>query len=307
MASPKHPRPPGGSRWPALAVAAALALGLALTGPGPQAAAAEPVPGSYAEALAVSATDPTAVPAGADDADCRPTRRHPRPVVLVHGTASNSYATWAGLAPRLARTGYCVFTVDHGAQLPLGPFGGTAALSDSAHQVQNTVFTVLQETGAEQVDLVTHGSGGLVARHVTERLTRGRPVVRRIVALAPPNRGVDPGLLVRLLTGLPGADSLLGIACAACTQQLVDSDYLASLNRLGEVGRGVRPTVIASRDDHVVPPSRTLLRGRRARTVVLQDVCPDARAGHRQLPYDRLTRQLVRRALDPRHARRPSC
>ena len=75
-------------------------------------------------------------PPGANNWACKPTARHPRPVVLVHGTAGNKNTNWQTYAPLLANNGYCVFALTYGvsAGTPKGldQFGGLDAIETSA-------------------------------------------------------------------------------------------------------------------------------------------------------------------------------
>jgi triacylglycerol esterase/lipase EstA (alpha/beta hydrolase family) len=80
---------------------------------GPAAADIGPRQTNYVAALLYSVIRADASPPGANDWSCRPSARHPHPVVLVHGTAENRYTTWSELAPRLAHDGYCVFALNY--------------------------------------------------------------------------------------------------------------------------------------------------------------------------------------------------
>ena len=73
-----------------------------------------PETGSFLVAAAYSIGHPAASPPGANDWSCRPSARHPRPVVLVHGTWENRYDNFARLSPTLKRDGYCVFALNYG-------------------------------------------------------------------------------------------------------------------------------------------------------------------------------------------------
>src|SRR5689334_749169 len=92
----------------ALGCAAAATLTLATT---PAAAAGPELP-DFPAALLYSVAQPDASPAGANDFACRPSSRHPRPVVLVHGTYENRFDNFARLSPSLKRDGYCVFALN---------------------------------------------------------------------------------------------------------------------------------------------------------------------------------------------------
>ena len=85
-------------------------------------------------------------PPGANNFSCKPTARHPRPVVLVHGTAGNKNTNWQTYAPLLANNGYCVFALTYGvaAGTPKGldQFGGLDSIETSAQQLKTFVAKV---------------------------------------------------------------------------------------------------------------------------------------------------------------------
>lgn len=39
--------------------------------------------------------------------NCKPSAKHPRPIVLVHGLTANAWDNWLYIRPRLALKGYC--------------------------------------------------------------------------------------------------------------------------------------------------------------------------------------------------------
>ena len=52
--------------------------------------------------------------AGANDWSCTPTRAHPTPVVVVHGTFGDSQNLLERLTWSIHAAGYCVFALDYG-------------------------------------------------------------------------------------------------------------------------------------------------------------------------------------------------
>ncbi len=121
----------------------------------------------------------------------RPTRPDPRataavvPVVFVHGYMQNRVG-FIGLARALAKRGF-------------GPLFGfnydwLGALDASAERLGRFIDAVCAETGAEQVDLVCHSMGGLVALEMMRRRSNaaipGTLRVRRCVTIASPHAGV---------------------------------------------------------------------------------------------------------------------
>jgi triacylglycerol esterase/lipase EstA (alpha/beta hydrolase family) len=144
---------------------------------GVSAAPAAAVPSPYAV--------PGVSPAGANDWHCRPSARHPVPVVLVHGTFQDMTLSWSYISPRLAQDGYCVFALDFGRR-------GTAPIERSALQVSRFIERVLKTTHTARVSIVGHSQGGLLARYYI-RFLGGRRTVDDLVGIAPPNHGLNPG------------------------------------------------------------------------------------------------------------------
>src|SRR5690606_36074878 len=116
-------------------------------------------------------------PSGANDWNCKPSRKHPNPVVLVHGTWKNAYNNWNGLSPILKDKGYCVYALNYGntnAGLPL--LNGTGDMIASAKELGPFVNKVLTMTDAQQVDLIGHSQGGALIRYY-QNLLGGAPKV----------------------------------------------------------------------------------------------------------------------------------
>ena len=249
-----------------------------------------------------------ASPDGANDFSCRPGARHPRPVVLVHGTFNNMRQTWNTLSPQLAAQGYCVFALNYGdvsgGVSPVKAVGGIAA---SARELATFVRRVRHATGAARVDLVGYSQGGLLARQYL-RFEGGERQVQALVALAPSNRGTKT-LAAEAVARFGLSTWLVRRVCPACADQLWSSDLVRELNLGSMTLPGIEYTVISTVRDGVVVPytSQQLPPGPRVTNVTLQDVCPGDRATHLSIPRDRVALGWVRHALDPTRTAPPSC
>lgn len=254
---------------------------------------------------------------GVNDWDRRPDPRHPAPVVLLHGTAGSAVTEWFSLAPSLTAAGHHVFAPTYGvvpgARWPETELGGLRDLARySVPEVAAFVDRVLAATGAEQVDLVGHSQGGVIAGDLAKRIRPGR--VRRVVTLAAPWSGVGHGGIARLLRAAD-VPELGGHALAMADDLMTGSDYLTGL--AGEEGtpyaRGVGYTNIATRYDTVVVPHTSALPvppeygGYRVTNLVLQDGCMIDLVDHAALPADPRAIDLVHNALDPDHPRPVRC
>jgi pimeloyl-ACP methyl ester carboxylesterase len=100
------------------------------------------------------------------------------PVLLIHGFFCNQ-ALWLPLARRLAAAGHATAAVN------LEP--PHASIDDYLPQVDKAVADLRQRTGAQEVALVCHSMGGLVARAYLRG--RGDSGIASVVTLGTPHRG----------------------------------------------------------------------------------------------------------------------
>jgi triacylglycerol lipase len=236
--------------------------------------------GAAAErAEAAPLPSPGISPPGANDPDCKPTKGHTRPVVLVHGTFGDMSVSWNRLSPELVRRGYCVFALDYGNR-------GTGRIQESAGELGKFVDKVLKTTGARKVAIVGHSQGGMMPRWYM-RFGGGDRKVAELIGLVPSNHGTTN-------TAAP-----LVPGCTACKQQVAGSPFMRKLNRGDETpGERISYTQITTRYDEVVIPfSSAFLEGPKTTDVVLQDRCPANSAEHIGIIYDRVAIQWVRNAL----------
>ncbi|MDF3142276.1 MULTISPECIES: alpha/beta fold hydrolase [unclassified Streptomyces] len=306
------------------AVCAGLGLSMTMALQGVAAASGPPAPvrpqGRILDtpaALTGGLLHPDAPPAGADDWSCRPTRKHPRPVVLLHGSAANAYINWSMLSPWLKRQGYCVFAPNYGGA-PGSPFKATGPIADSARQIAAYVDRVRKATGARQVDLVGHSQGGGPAPRWYLRFEGGtnpahpeRNKVRSLIALAPSNHGGNISGIGTLTTKLGLNPTVSAAVGQAWSDQMVGSEMNKKLDRDGDTQPGVHYTVIATRyDEFATPyPNNFLTAGPGAtvRNILIQEICPQDVSDHLSLAYDTNAAQLVSNALDPAHAQPVRC
>lgn len=256
--------------------------------------------------------NPGAPVPGTEDA-CRPSREHPRPVVLLHGTGMNGLNTWSTLAPALKAQGYCVFAPTYGAGPGAPTIGGVRRLhGDASLEVAAFVDEVRQATGAEQVDLVGHSLGGPVAAHVTKVLRPGD--VATVVFVA--SYWMRPGTTT--VSNWPQLKQLeeSGMLTQAIAMGPVQSgvDLVRPAEFVDEVWAGGSPFLegvsyrsIASTADEVFPPHLSFAGVPGGDDVVLQDGCASNGTGHMTAPSDPRVIDLVMGALDPAHAVTARC
>ncbi|MFG3283186.1 esterase/lipase family protein [Streptomyces sp. NPDC048111] len=308
-------------RFGATAVAAAacsLALLLAAPAATARGGGHRPDHGTFVGALAATVLSPAVAnsrPPGAQtdpEQPCPPgadRRAHPRPVVLIHGTAENAYDNWNVMAPALADAGYCVYAINYGATGPLTAIGAkaTGPIEESAKELAAYVDRVLRSTGARAVDLVGHSQGAGPMPRQYLKFEGGAAKVHRLVGLAPDNHGttVDGlGTVFRLVA--PVTDAVAG---PATLEQVTGSRFLARLNAGGDTRPGVKYTVVATTYDKVVTPYTSGFLTPSAgepgavTNLTLQGVCPGDTSGHVAIAYSPNAVNLTLDTLDPaRHA-----
>jgi triacylglycerol esterase/lipase EstA (alpha/beta hydrolase family) len=295
---------------PRLARAAVTACvsALAVSALAASTAAAE-LPVIYNSALGYAQSSPTASPAGANNFACRPSRAHPRPVILVHGTFENMADNWQALSPLLANQGYCVFALNYGSFGGSGEIGiyATGEIGHSAEQLSSFVDQVLAATAARKVDLVGHSQGGMMPRYYL-RFLGGAAKVHTLVGLAPSNHGTTLDGIFTLSSFFPGSSAFLASLCPACEEQQAGSAFLSKLNAGHETVPGVHYTVIESANDEVVTPyTSAFLTGRNVTNILLQSQCVLDQGEHLSMAYDHIADGDVLSALDPLHPLTPAC
>lgn len=151
-----------------------------------------------------------------------------RPVILLHGLFHNR-AVWFLMKQRLEQCGFPVVTVN------LPPFEMIETLG---RKVADTVEEALVTYDAEQVDIVGHSMGGLLARYYIEIL------------------GGDKRVAHSVLLGSPHAGTKLApFALSPMGRELMPgSDFLTELNS-ASLNTSVNYFNIFSRHDNLVIPA----------------------------------------------------
>lgn len=289
---------------------AATALALANI-PASTAAGDYPVSYNFLSSAVLAGTKVDADPPGANDFSCRPTSRHPRPVVLVHGTAGNKNTNWQTYAPLLANNGYCVFALTYGvtAGTPKGAdqFGGMDKMETSAGQLRALVNKVRAATGAGQVDILGHSQGTLMPTYYLKFLG-GAPYVHSYVSLAPLWHGTSLGAPAQLSQTMSvfGPQSTDTPVCAACSQMSAGSAFLQKVRSGGVAVRGISYTNIVTKYDELVSPYTSGIETG-MRNIVVQSSCATDYTEHFEIAADPVAAGYVLNALDPAHPRPVPC
>jgi triacylglycerol lipase len=248
-------------------------------------------------------------PPGANDWSCEPSRRHPRPVVLVHGTAGNKNTNWRTYAPLLKNNGYCVFALTYGVApgtlTGVDQLGGFTNMKGSAQTLERFVRRVLRSTGARKVDLVGHSQGTIMPAYYVKFLG-GAGMVRNYVSLAPLWHGTALASPLAQLAPVFGFAEHDVPVCAACGQMGTGSAFVRRLRAGGVAVDGVRYTNIMTRYDQLVVPY-TSGRQRGMRNVVVQDLCATDYAEHFEIASDPVATVVVLNTLDPGRRQKVPC
>ncbi|MFC4605618.1 esterase/lipase family protein [Rhodococcus kronopolitis] len=270
---------------------------------------------------------------GVNEEGCTSTQ-HPQPVVLLHGTDMTWQDTFEDLVPPLKGDGYCLFAFNYGglpAKNELLPrtAWGTKPIEQSAAELNTYIDDLLERTGAEQVDIVSHSQGGTMTRQYLRFLGGAdRPKVKTLVMLAPSTHGSTGGD-----TFFTEAQAAAADAPVAIQQQVIGSRFLTALNADNkETFPGIQYTVIASNTDEVITPAPPKIATNLSllipapgtedsvHNITVQDVCNDPGLLIRHnddvnkdtgKPMGMLNHPaplfLVRKALDPTLADTISC
>lgn len=194
------------------------------------------------------------------------------PIVLVHGIGDNRSA-FAVLSGALRRRGFgVVHAVNYSVLTAL-----TGDVRRSAALLGEHVERICAQTGSDQVHVVGHSLGGLIARYYVQRL-HGDARVRTLVTLGTPHQGTLAAYLFP----------------TSLTRQLRPGSEL--LSELAEPSRPCRTrfVVVWSEMDQVVVPQRNA-RLEHPALVVEEHRIRDS--GHLSLPVDTRTLHLVVTAI----------
>ncbi|TCO62147.1 esterase/lipase family protein [Actinocrispum wychmicini] len=234
--------------------------------------------------------------AGYNDLTCKPSSRHPYPVIFLHGMGSNKNA-YTKKGARLAAAGYCAYSLTYGAHSWLPKLGGVTDMVASAKTVGSFVAKVLEHTGAAKVDLVGASEGSTVAAYYIKVLG-GAAVVNHLVGVSPNYAGTTKAIRARALPS--PLRKLAWRAGAAFLQFSPDSDFMRELNSGGTAAvDGVRYTNIQSTYDDVVVPLRSgQLDVPNATNIILQDGCEENHDGHIAAILSERAFEFTLKALD---------
>jgi pimeloyl-ACP methyl ester carboxylesterase len=184
-----------------------------------------------------------------------------RPILLLYGFASTRRALRIVELRLRRRTDRCVFSINLGGYKETL---NTAGIVGLAKLVDEKVEAISRRYGVEEIDIVAHSKGGLIARYYIKRLNGARRV-RHLVTLATPHRGTWASFF---------AIPLLGWMARSVWQMTPFSPFIRQLHK-GAWPSSVNLVSISSTADWIAPPSRCnldLLPGEPTRNVQVAHV-----------------------------------
>lgn len=280
---------------------------LAWTGMGPHGERAT----GFADVMAKQGLTEEISPLGSNVA-CTPAPGE-NPVILLHGLNSNSYQTFAAMAPDLAEMGKCVYAFNVG-KLPGTPtpegssvlgsvptFRAMAPIEDSVAQIAEKISQVKAMTGADEVDMVGHSAGATIATAYAKQV--GGEGVGTIVSIAGVLHGTSllgVGYGLEKLNALDGMGNLATslIASPSVRDLLPNSDFNKKLHDGPIEAPGVKYVAISTRfDEAVTPLSASQYTAPDAENYVLQDGCGLDASEHLGITYSPRAIAMTARAL----------
>lgn len=168
-----------------------------------------------------------------------------RPILLLYGFGSTRRALRIIELRLRRRLNRCVFSINLGGYKDTL---NTSSIEYLAKLVDEKVEALHRRYGVEEIDIVAHSKGGLIARYYVKRLNGARRV-RHLVTLATPHRGTWIAFF-----SIP----LLGWFARSVYQMTPLSPFIRRLQK-GPWPANVALTSISSTADWVAPPGRCSL------------------------------------------------
>lgn len=151
------------------------------------------------------------------------------PVILVHGIFFRDWQFfnyWGRIPAVLIRNGASIY---------YGKQQSSSSVAKSAEELRNTILKVIEETGAEKVNIIAHSKGGLDSRYAISRLGMDK-YVATLTTINTPHKGCD--MVDDLLRKVPGSmAAFIAKRYNGIFSKLGDKapDFMAGVNDLSAV------------------------------------------------------------------------
>lgn len=160
----------------------------------------------------------------------------PDPILFVHGYNSDA-SVWDTMVSRFMEDGW----TDE--QLHAWSYNYNQSNADTAEEVAAEVEALMDRTGADSVDVITHSMGGLSSRYYAKFLN-GDESIDAWVSLAGPNHGTDWAY---------------GCFSTSCFEMRPGSSFLEELNKGKETPGDMRYGTWWSPCDEVINPDDSVI------------------------------------------------
>jgi triacylglycerol lipase len=157
------------------------------------------------------------------------------PILFVHGWNSSS-STWNTMVSRFSADGW------KAAELNNWSYRYQQSNATTAAQIASKVDSILKNTGATKVDIISHSMGGLSSRYYLKNLG-GTAYVDEWVSLGGPNHGTD---------------TANWCFSTACREMRIGSSFLQALNSGDETPGAVSYRTWWSPCDVVINPDSSV-------------------------------------------------
>lgn len=153
------------------------------------------------------------------------------PIILVHGIFFRDWQLvnyWGRIPAAL---------IKNGAKIYYGKQQSSLAVADSAAELKQTILSVIEETGAEKVNIIAHSKGGLDSRYAISCLGMDK-YVATLTTMNTPHEGCD--MVDFLLDKVPeGMKKFIERKYNSIFNKLGDTapDFMAGVNDLSAINR----------------------------------------------------------------------
>ncbi|GLW34589.1 esterase/lipase family protein [Actinoplanes regularis] len=194
------------------------------------------------------------------------------PVLLIHGTTSNSRANFSWNWDR-------AFDAERRAHCDVDlPDSGNSDIQVAAERVANGIRYLYGAAGAK-IDLLGHSQGGMIGRWVLKYHPETRAMVDDYVSLAASNHGTQEFVV---------QCAAQTVCSAAYWQQRAGSAFLTDLNQGPQTWPGISYTQLYTRHDEIILPYRlsALPAAPNVSNIAVQELCAYETVEHFGMAYD---------------------
>ncbi|KAG0357336.1 hypothetical protein BG005_003657 [Podila minutissima] len=221
-----------------------------------------------------------------NDWNCKPSAKHPRPVVFVHGLSANAWDTGYTSDPAwLSRV-----TARKSPLNRVPVIYGLDKMESSALQLSDFIDKDEWTLWTRIVDILGHSQGSIMPRYYFKFLG-GVAKVHKFAAIGSIQYGSTLLGPVPFLTSLKLYDPIkkvVDVACLSCFQFLWDSPFIRNLNAGGDTVPGIEYLMITSNP-------------------VIQDWCPLDIDGHIPQAFDPVVFTAIDNFFSNTKFKTPTC